>query len=620
MEEKVAVLTKEKACQSEGTTNRIVRFETDLMLAVEKVELAEDSETIAHKESPIIFKHTKETREKYAMVLVLSTTDVEQLRAVRKQLETSRSELAIILHERTNQATPGEIAEPKVVGGLAEKRCNQLQKQVEEMKEAFGNSARQLTEVQKSNADLMSVQAQLQEEVRKARKESQKLQSKMIAAAANHAEELSRYRKYKTQFDGLKVEFEKLVTEKVTSVAVPVVADNKEKQHLIIARNEQVKQHNQNEDISRKIDRLLSPSRDQRRFAGSPMQSAVQIWEQATVVPQTEPRKGVLSQVVPNAITHQKNKQLQVWNFNAIASYILTELHCQGTDLRYDVCTICKSKVETRFHCAKCEYFILCIPCYQKGRHHHKMEILGFDLDIQEPPEGCRDIKEARKSKIDRRISSLLHSFQCCVANCREPYCKSMKLIISHNLSCKLKAAKSITEISLDSRSSCPTCAELVALIIYHAKLCTNPICIVPHCSSAKKKIKNFQNKLLIIQKAEREKHNKEPSSQPMSPFIQHNVNPALIAVPSTESLNWNQLQKRETPNVVMDVGWGAAPPVAPVAPYVAGSTGVTKTGTIRPTLTDAEKRNIVRENIILILHAHECQYGRNQVKYVLLY
>ncbi|KAI9562613.1 hypothetical protein GHT06_010067 [Daphnia sinensis] len=582
MEEKVAILTKEKSCQSVEKTNQIVRFENDVTLVVEKFELAKDSGAIAHQESSILFKLTKETREKYAMMLVLSTADVEQLHVVRKQLEASQSGLAIVLQERTNQATPEEIEKPKIDGALVAKRYNQLLKKMEKMKEVVTKSKKQLTEAQNSNAELVWVQIGLQEEVRKAKEESEKLRSKMIAADANRAEELNLLRNYKTHFDELKVEVEKLIAEKATSFTVPIAANNNEEQHLIIAGYEQVKQTTPSEDSTRK--------------------SAMQTLPQVAIVQHTEPRK-----VVPNPIMPQKIKQLQVCNFNAIASDVLVVLHCQGTDLRYDVCTICKSKVETRFHCAKCKYFILCVPCYQTGKHHHKMDVLGFDLDVQELPAGFKDIEEARKSKIDRRISSLLHSFQCHVANCREPYCKSMKLIISHNITCKFKAAKSLTESNLDAGSSCPTCTELVSLIIYHAKLCTNPTCSVPHCSSAKRNIKSFQHKLLTLQKAEREEHNKEPSTGPMSPLMWHNVNP----VPSEESLNSYQQQERETLNVATDIGLRATQPIAHVAPYVAGS--ATKTGTIRPTLSDANKRNIVRENIILILHAHQCQRGRNQ-------
>ncbi|XP_059352858.1 uncharacterized protein LOC130688431 [Daphnia carinata] len=524
MEEKVADLTKEKACQSGETTNQIVRFETDLKLVVEKVELAENSEAVARPESSILFKLTKETRKKYAMVLVLSTADVEQLHVVRKQLETSRSRLAIVLQERTNQATPEDIETPKNDGGLAAKRYNQLQR-----------------------------------------------------------------------------------------LEVPVVAGKKVKQPIIICGNEQVKQQNPSENSSRKKDHLLSPPRDQHRFPGGPMQSAVQTLAQATGAQQTELGKGVVQQIVSNVIAHQKIKKLQVCNFKAIASDVLIVLHCQGTDVRYDVCTICKSKVETRFYCAKCEYFILCIPCYQKGKHCHKMEILGFNLDVQEQPADCTDIEEARKSKIDRRINSLLHSFQCRFANCHESYCKSMKAIISHNLSCKFKAAKSIMESILDSTSSCPTCAELVALIIYHAKLCTNAICDVPHCSSAKKKIKNFQNKLSMIQKAESEKLNEDPSSRPVSPSTQHSLTSASTVLLSKESLNTNQQQKHKTPKVGMDVHLWAMQHVAHVAPYVPGSTDGTKTGRILLPATNAEKLKIVQENIMLILHAHECHQGKKQ-------
>jgi hypothetical protein len=44
-------------------------------------------------------------------------------------------------------------------------------------------------------------------------------------------------------------------------------------------------------------------------------------------------------------------------------------------------CNTCQKSVETRYHCTVCDDFDLCVACYQKDGHPHKMERLGFDLD-----------------------------------------------------------------------------------------------------------------------------------------------------------------------------------------------------------------------------------------------
>ncbi len=44
-------------------------------------------------------------------------------------------------------------------------------------------------------------------------------------------------------------------------------------------------------------------------------------------------------------------------------------------------CNTCQKSVETRYHCTVCDDFDLCVACYQKDGHPHKMEKLGFDLD-----------------------------------------------------------------------------------------------------------------------------------------------------------------------------------------------------------------------------------------------
>ena len=125
-------------------------------------------------------------------------------------------------------------------------------------------------------------------------------------------------------------------------------------------------------------------------------------------------------------------------------------------------CNTCSKSVETRYHCTVCDDFDLCVACYQKDGHPHKMEKLGFDLDGGggEAP-STSNPQEARKLSIQRCIQSLVHACQCRDANCRLPSCHKMKRVVSHTKQCKRK-----------TNGGCPICKQLIALCCYHAKLC----------------------------------------------------------------------------------------------------------------------------------------------------
>lgn len=118
--------------------------------------------------------------------------------------------------------------------------------------------------------------------------------------------------------------------------------------------------------------------------------------------------------------------------------------------------------METRYHCTQCEDFDLCVQCYDKEGHPHKMEKLGFDLDDGSPVEGQKaNPQEARKLSIQRCIHSLVHACQCRDANCRLPSCQKMKRVTQHTKVCKRK-----------TNGGCPICKQLIALCCYHAKHC----------------------------------------------------------------------------------------------------------------------------------------------------
>jgi len=150
-------------------------------------------------------------------------------------------------------------------------------------------------------------------------------------------------------------------------------------------------------------------------------------------------------------------------------------------------CNNCKSQVETRYHCTVCEDFDLCIQCYDKDGHPHKMEKLGFDLDDGSPIEGGQRTNptEARKLSIQRCIQSLVHACQCRDANCRLPSCQKMKRVTQHTKVCKRK-----------TNGGCPICKQLIALCCYHAKHCLVSVsCIFIRKNKTRKETFDLNNR-----------------------------------------------------------------------------------------------------------------------------
>ncbi|XP_074650502.1 histone lysine acetyltransferase CREBBP-like [Tubulanus polymorphus] len=162
---------------------------------------------------------------------------------------------------------------------------------------------------------------------------------------------------------------------------------------------------------------------------------------------------------------------------------LLHELHNQGKDNFVYACNNCKNQVETRFHCTVCDDFDLCVPCFEKEGHPHKMEKLGFDLDDGSADgQEKQNPQESRRLSIQRCIQSLVHACQCRDANCRLPSCQKMKRVVSHTKSCKRK-----------TNGGCPICKQLIALCCYHAKHCQEAKCPVPFCLNIKHKLRQQQ-------------------------------------------------------------------------------------------------------------------------------
>ncbi|XP_067945482.1 histone acetyltransferase p300-like [Watersipora subatra] len=172
------------------------------------------------------------------------------------------------------------------------------------------------------------------------------------------------------------------------------------------------------------------------------------------------------------------------WEFSSLrrAAYstmaFLHEIHTTSKDGFVYTCNSCKNQVETRFHCVTCDDYDLCVPCYNKLGHDHRMEKLGLDIEGGESVDSKLSPDEARKLSLQRCIDSLQHASQCKDANCKQSVCEKMKRVVSHTKMCKRKTT-----------GGCPICKQLIALCCYHAKICKEAMCSVPFCSNIKSRL-----------------------------------------------------------------------------------------------------------------------------------
>ncbi|GFS77673.1 CREB-binding protein [Nephila pilipes] len=176
---------------------------------------------------------------------------------------------------------------------------------------------------------------------------------------------------------------------------------------------------------------------------------------------------------------HYEFSSLRRTKFSTMA--MLYQLHNQGQDQFVYTCNNCKTNVETRYHCTVCDDFDLCVKCFTKDGHHHKMQKLGFELGDDSSGSDQKQVnpQESRRLAIQRCIQSLEHACQCRDANCRLPSCQKMKRIVLHAKSCPRKGT-----------NACAICKQLIALNYYHAKSCQEAKCPVPFCVNIKYKFK----------------------------------------------------------------------------------------------------------------------------------
>ena len=130
----------------------------------------------------------------------------------------------------------------------------------------------------------------------------------------------------------------------------------------------------------------------------------------------------------------------------------------------------------------------MCVPCFNEKGHDHKMEKLGFDLDVdQQTPTKNQtaqpnNSQEQRRLSIQRCIDSLVHATHCRNPSCTLASCMKMKRVVEHTKSCKRKG-----------NNGCPICKQLIALCCYHAKHCRELECVVPYCRHIKTKFRQQQ-------------------------------------------------------------------------------------------------------------------------------
>ena len=123
----------------------------------------------------------------------------------------------------------------------------------------------------------------------------------------------------------------------------------------------------------------------------------------------------------------------------------------------------------------------LCVPCYQKEGHEHKMEELGSGIDLEAQAGNKQTVtaQEQRRQSVQRCIQSLEHATYCDDHSCQLQMCLKMKKAFAHSKQCKRK-----------TNGGCPNCKILIALCCYHAKHCTKTNCMIPYCSHLKQKLR----------------------------------------------------------------------------------------------------------------------------------
>jgi hypothetical protein len=619
LEDRAAELDKE-AERNTDVSNRIARLEADLEFMTKQIKQAKESEAKARKETLNQTERAKRTEEKYELELKQHSSDVKQLKAAHEQLAQSRSQLAKVLRQLSNRSPPDLIEKLQRDKELLEKRLEQVQTEMDEIKEAREKSTLQVMRV---NAESVALKITLQEEIRSAKEESQQLKTKLTETMAKHINELHRFRNYKTQFEELKIEFDKLILEKEECSANLAAVQAAQIKDQEIAKNKAELEKANPKIVKQEMHQpCLSSTKQQNVPVVANQQHPAAQHVTSTLTPQQVIQRNPTNKCnVQNVVVQNVGnpyKQLQIFNFNAIAADMLVELHNNNGNVVQFVypCNNCKRPAETGFYCGECDDFKLCFLCHKKDGHHHKMEKFGFELDRINSSSHLKDVTEDRISRIDRRILSFVHSFYCIIDYCLEPFCRTMKEVVAHNLACHAKTSIGEFKGSPKLQSRCLVCRQLVGLIISHAHNCTDLECSKPYCSNVKKKIKNnlfLDNLFKSTRKAlPPPKKLGNPNLEPLGSRNKNQI-PINTTTTSSADLSKKDLSKKPLPDKSPADDFPRAVHSVIQAPTSSGSVDSGIVVSSPTAINYAENLKRIQENVALVIHAHKCLQGVNQ-------
>jgi E1A/CREB-binding protein len=196
---------------------------------------------------------------------------------------------------------------------------------------------------------------------------------------------------------------------------------------------------------------------------------------------------------------HHEFSSLRRAKYSTMA--LLYELHTQNSEKFTYTCDKCKSNMEMRYHCLKCDDFDLCTQCYETTGHEHPMEKLlqgaapsnsnedKSDADKSalaktaaanaNSGSGGKDAKGQLKPHIEVYLKTFMHAVLCRNANCTFAKCMQFKRVVQHAKQCQRYKS-----------GNCDFCRQLIALCYYHAKTCKDEQCQVIFCSLIKTRLK----------------------------------------------------------------------------------------------------------------------------------
>lgn len=196
---------------------------------------------------------------------------------------------------------------------------------------------------------------------------------------------------------------------------------------------------------------------------------------------------------------HYEFSTLRRAKFSTLA--LIYELHNQNSDKFVYTCNKCRSQMEIRYHCTKCEDYDLCTKCYETDGHNHPMDRLlaGESTADQQSGDGIKS-DDANKSgraganasgqnkpPIDVYVKTFIHAVYCRNANCNFLKCAQFKRVLQHARQCQRYKT-----------GACEYCRQLITLCYQHAKTCQDDNCQVMFCSMIKTKLK--QQRALNVQ------------------------------------------------------------------------------------------------------------------------